>query len=142
MSAAAGIVVLVGRVVFALFFVVAAMGHFTRREQMVGYARSVGFPAPALAWWPSGVWLLAGAVSVALGAWPDVGVLILAAWSVPTLWWFHPFWKVEDEQQRMTQMQLFWRNVTFLGAAVTLFGLFATLGDQLRYTLTAPLFSL
>ena len=35
---------------------------------------------------------------------------------------------------------LFWRNIIALGASVALFGLFASLGDALRFTVTAPLF--
>jgi hypothetical protein len=38
------------------------------------------------------------------------------------------------------QNLLFWRNVITLGAAVALFGLFAGLGDGLRFTITGPLF--
>jgi hypothetical protein len=53
---------------------------------------------------------------------------------------FHASWRVEDPQQRMTQNLLFWRNVITLGAAVALFGLFAGLGDGLRFTITGPLF--
>lgn len=107
---------------------------------MVGYARAARFPAPGLAAVPAALWLLAGALSVAVGVWPDVGALMLAAWNIPTAIWFHAFWKAEDEQKQL-QQQLFFRNLTFLGPELALFGLFVALADQLRFVVTAPLLS-
>ncbi|HXF57644.1 MAG TPA: DoxX family protein [Actinomycetota bacterium] len=132
---AAGLL-LAGRIVFSLFFLMSAWNHLVRAPQMEGYAKSVGFPFPQLAGWPSALWLFASAVSVGAGIWPDVGALMIAAWMVPTALFFHPFWKVEDPMQRMTQTQLFWRNVTFLGAALALLAVFAGLGDGVPFSVT------
>jgi putative oxidoreductase len=140
-SAAAGAVVLVGRVLFALYFgAVAGVGHIRQGETFKGYARMMSFPLVALAGWPAGVWLIVGALSLALGVWPDVGALMIALFVVVAAYFFHAYWKIEDQQQKMTQNFLFWRNIITLGAAVALFGLFASLGDALRFTVTGPLF--
>lgn len=141
MSDAAGAVLLAGRIVVSLFFFFSASFHLFQAAQSEGYAKSVGFPWPKLAGWPSGLYLLAAATSVSVGIWPDLGALLIGLWVIPTALWFHAFWKVEDQMQRMTQMQLFWRNVTFLGMAIALFAVFAGLGDALRFTVTGPLFS-
>lgn len=141
MSDAAGAVLLAGRIVVSLFFFFSASFHLFQAPQAEGYAKSVGFPWPKLAGWPSGLYLLAAATSVSVGIWPDLGALLIGLWVIPTALWFHAFWKVEDQMQRMTQMQLFWRNVTFLGMAIALFAVFAGLGDALRFAVTAPLFS-
>ncbi len=141
MSDAAGAVLLAGRVVVSLFFFFSASFHLFQGAQAEGYAKSVGFPAPKLAGWPSGLYLLAAATSVSVGIWPDLGALLIGLWVIPTALWFHAFWKVEDQMQRMSQMQLFWRNVTFLGMAIALFAVFAGLGDAVRFTVTGPLFS-
>jgi hypothetical protein len=53
---------------------------------------------------------------------------------------FHRFWTLENEMQRMQQTQLFYRNLIALGAALVFFGTFVTLGSELRFTITAPLF--
>lgn len=66
-------------------------------------ARQTGFPIPAIAGWPVGLWLLAGALSVAVGVWPDLGSLMIAAFVVPAALFFHAFWKVEDQTQRQTE---------------------------------------
>lgn len=140
MSEAAGLVLLAGRIVLSSFFFFSASFHLFQRAQAEGYAKSMGFPAPWLAGWPSGVYLLAAATSVSVGIWPDLGALLIGLWVIPTALWFHAFWKVDDPMQRMSQMQLFWRNVTFLGMAIALFAVFAGLGDAVPFTVTGPLF--
>jgi putative oxidoreductase len=138
MSDAAGAILLVGRVVFAFFFVMAGYRHIVGGAEMTGYARSVGFPLPALAPWPAGVVLLAGGVSVAAGIWPDIGALLLIVFLVPAALWFHPFWRMPEDQAQ-TQSQLFFRNVTLVGACIALFATFTGLGDALRFALTDAL---
>jgi uncharacterized membrane protein YphA (DoxX/SURF4 family) len=105
-----------------------------------GFTESRGFPVPAIAGWPVGVWLLAGSLSIALGVWPDIGSLMIAVFVVPAALYFHAYWTVEDQAQKQTQRQLFWRNAVVLAASLMMFGTFVALGPALRYTLTAPLF--
>lgn len=142
MSTGAGIAVLIGRILFAINFgPIAGAGFHIRQSKMAeGYARSVGFPVPAIAGWPTGLWLSAASLSVALGVWPDLGALMIAAFVIPAGWYFHRFWELEDPAQKQTMTILFFRNVTYLGASIALFGLFATIGDALRFAITAPLF--
>jgi uncharacterized membrane protein YphA (DoxX/SURF4 family) len=141
MSAATGAIVLGGRILFASFFgAVAGVGHIRRSDQMVEYSKGVGFPVPSIAGWPTGLWLIAGAVSIALGIWPDVGALMIAAFLVPAAWYFHRYWTMSDPMQKMTQTQLFWRNVIGLGACALMFGTFAALGPALRFSVTSALF--
>jgi putative oxidoreductase len=140
-SAGAGAVVLVGRVLFALYFgAVAGRAHIRQSQNFEGYAKAMAFPLVALAGWPAGVWLVVGALSVALGVWPDVGALMIGLFVVVAAYFFHAYWKFEDAEQKTTQSYLFWRNIIALGASIALFGLFASLGEALRFTVTAPLF--
>ena len=83
---------------------------------------------------------MVGGLSAALGVWPDVGVLMIALFVVVAAFFFHAYWRLEDATQKMNQNFLFWRNIIALGAWVALFGLFASLGEALRFTVTAPLF--
>jgi putative oxidoreductase len=141
MSDAAGVVVLIGRILFAFFFgAVAGVGHFKRDQMMRGYAQQAGFPVPAVAGWIAGLWLMVGAVSVGLGIWPDLGSLMIGAFVIPAALFFHRYWNLEDEMQKASQTQLFYRNLVILGASVVLFGTFVTLGSELRFAITAPLF--
>jgi putative oxidoreductase len=143
MSTSAGIIVLIGRILFSINFgPVAGVGFHIRQSKMAeGYSRSVRFPVPAITGWPTGIWLTAASLSIALGIWPDVGALMIAAFVIPAAWWFHRFWEVGEPMQKQTTQILFFRNLTFLGASIALFGLFATVGDGLRFAITGPLLS-
>ena len=141
MSAAAGAIVLAGRLMFAWFFgPVAGVGHVRRDPMMRQGASSAGFPIPAIAGWPTGLWLIVGSVSVALGIWPDVGALMIAAFLIPAAGYFHRFWAIEDQTQRRTQQTQFYRNLIGIAACAVMFGTFVTLGSELRFSITGPLF--
>jgi uncharacterized membrane protein YphA (DoxX/SURF4 family) len=141
MSTAAGLVILAGRVLFAIFFgLVAGRDHVRFGAMFEGGARAAGFPAPFLAGWPAGAWLIVGSLSVALGVWPDVGALMVAVFVIIAAAWFHRYWEIADEQQKRLQTQLFWRNVIAISASLTMFGAFAAFGPELRFAVTAPLF--
>ena len=79
--------------------------------------------------------------SVALGVWPDIGALMIAAFLIPAALFFHTFWRIADPGQKQTQTQFFWRNTIGLGACAMMFGTFVALGPALRFTITAPLFN-
>ena len=142
MSTSAGAILLAGRVLLAVFFANAAYGHFKNHRMMTGYAKQSGVPVPVVAGWPAGAWLAAAAVSVAAGIWADLGALMIAAFVLPAGWFLHAFWKVEDETQRQTQRQSFLRNVSFLGAALALFAVFASIDHGLRFAVTGSLIHL
>lgn len=132
------IVALIGRVLFALIFINSGLGHFARREQMTGYAQYRGVPAARLLVPLTGLQILAGGLSVALGAWADLGTLLLAAFLLPTAVLMHPFWKEQDEQAKGVEMAQFFKNVALAGASLALFVAFNQ--GAFGLTLTDPLF--
>ncbi len=140
MTATEGVVVLIGRALFAAFFIRSGIAHVRKHEGMMGYARSAGFPFPGIGGWPAGVWLLAGAASIALGIWADLGSLMIALFLVLAALFFHRFWTIRDAEQRQTQASSFYRNVALLGASLALWGFFVAAGEAVRFTLTGPLF--
>lgn len=144
MSAEAGIIILIGRILFVIFpaYVSGYSFHIKASKMAEGYAQSVGFPIPGLAGWPSGVWLVLGSASIALGIWPDVGALMIAAFVIPAAWYFHRFWEVEDPNQKQFQTMFFYRNVMIFAACLIMFGFFASVGDALRFAVTGSLFDL
>ncbi|MGW7109112.1 DoxX family membrane protein [Streptomyces xanthophaeus] len=72
------VLVLIGRLLFVPLFAASGVVHVTKTRQMAGYAASRGVPMAFAATFVSGVVLLAGAVSVALGIWAALGALALA----------------------------------------------------------------
>ncbi|MTE13859.1 DoxX family protein [Nocardia aurantiaca] len=136
------VLVLIGRILFALLFLISGFGHLAQRAPMAQYAQSKGVPAPKLAVPASGVLLLAGALSVLLGVWADLGALLLFVFLVPTAFLMHNFWKETDAQAKQTEMIQFNKDIALAGAALMLFAFFAHTGGDLGLTLTGPLFSL
>jgi putative oxidoreductase len=142
MSDAAGLVVLVGRILFAVYFgfVAGYQFHVKQGAAAAGYAKQMNMPAPALGGWPTGAWLIAAAISIGFGIWPDVGALMIIVFLVIAAWFFHRFWEIEDQMQRLTASLLFWRNFFTVGACLMLFGTFVALGPALRFAVTSALF--
>jgi putative oxidoreductase len=66
---------------------------------------------------------------------------MIAAFLLPAAVLFHPFWSVSDPAARRTQEGSFYRNLTLLGAALSLFALFATTG-HVPFALIGPAISL
>jgi uncharacterized membrane protein YphA (DoxX/SURF4 family) len=114
------ILLLVGRIVFGVFFVMSGINHFRNVKMMSGYAGSKGVPAPALAVVGTGVILVAGGLSVVLGLLPVVGLVLLILFLVPTAFLMHDFWKVEDPMMRAAEQVNFLKNVALAGAAFAL----------------------
>jgi putative oxidoreductase len=139
MTVSSGAILLVGRVLFVVFFAFSAWGHIQGHAARVEYSRAARVPLPYLGGWPSGLWLAAGAASIAVGVWPDIGALMLGAFVLPAGLLLHAYWRVEDPGQRQTQQMAFLRNVALLGACLALFACFATLGEQLRFVVAGPL---
>jgi putative oxidoreductase len=136
------IIVLVGRILFAFLFLTTGFAHFAKRQMMAPYAASKGVPAPTLAVLGGGVLLLAGAVSVLLGIWADLGALLLVIFLVPTAVMMHSFWKETDPQARMNELTQFSKDTALAGAALMLFAFFSYVGDDLGLTITGPLFDI
>jgi putative oxidoreductase len=143
-SAAAGIIILIGRILFVIFpgYVSGYSFHLKSSKMAEGYAGSVGFPAPALAGLPAGLWLEAASISVLLGIWPDIGALMFAVFVAVAAWYFHRFWEVADPNQKQTQTMFIYRNVMMFATALIMFGFFAGVGHGVRFTVTGPLINL
>lgn len=141
MSDASGAFVLAGRILIAVFFGIFAgiMGHMRSTKGMEQYAQAMRFPAPAIAGWPTGIWLVLAAISVGFGIWGDLGSLMIIAFLAVAAAYFHRFWEVEDQAQQMVQNQLFFRNVIGVAGLLVLFAVFA--GTKVPFTLTDGLFS-
>ena len=142
------VLMLTGRILFAVAFVASGIGHFAKREMMAGFMRSSGAVPTALHRLAepvvllTGGMLVAGSMMIAAGIYADLGALLLAAFLVPTTPLMHAFWKLTDPMQRQQQQLAFVRNMTYLGAALFLFAFFTTSGDSLAFTVTRPIWSI
>jgi len=107
---------LVGRVFFALIFIVAAPRHFT--AEGIGHAAELGVPFAALAVPVSGLMALGGGLSVASGYRAQWGAWLLIAFLVPVTLMMHGFWRLHDPHAIHIQQAMFMKNVALVGAAL------------------------
>ena len=134
---------LIGRLLFAGFFLNSGISHIQKRKEMAAYARAKGVPAPELAVTLSAVPLLAGSASMLLGVKPKWGALAVLGFLAGVSPVMHDFWRNEDPNERQTNMIMFMKNVALAGGALALMGVDepweasvpvrkATLSDKLR----------
>ncbi len=110
------ILFLVGRIIFGGFFIFNGINHFQRLTMMSNYAKSKGVPLPSLAVALTGILLVLGGLSILLGAFPIVGIILLALFLIPTSFMMHNFWTITDPQMKMGEMINFMKNMALLGA--------------------------
>jgi putative oxidoreductase len=111
-----GVVVLVGRFLFVLIFLVAGPNHFSR--QTIAFAASQGVPLASLAVPLSGIIALAGGLSILLGYRTKVGASLIVLFLVPVTLMMHKFWAVQDPTMAQMQMVMFMKNLAILGGAL------------------------
>jgi uncharacterized membrane protein YphA (DoxX/SURF4 family) len=121
-----GKVLLVGRVIFAFFFLYSGFNHLTKLSMYSQYAGASGVPAPTLLTALSGLMLIAGGLSVLLGVQVRWGVLLIAAFLITAACTVHKFWGIADPMLAANQAAHFWKNITLAGACLMIFG-FVTL---------------
>jgi putative oxidoreductase len=115
-SPIAGPVVLLGRLLFALIFLMAGPNHFS--GQTIAYAASQGVPMASIAVPLSGVLSLLGGLSILLGYRVRIGAWLIALFLVGVTPMMHNFWTVTDPMMHQMQMVMFMKNVSMLGGAL------------------------
>jgi putative oxidoreductase len=111
-----GAVVVLGRFLFALIFLMAGANHFNK--QTIGYAASQGVPLASIAVPLSGVLAIAGGLSILLGYRAKLGAWLIVLFLIPVTLMMHKFWTVQDPMMAQLQMILFMKNVSMLGGAL------------------------
>ena len=76
------ILLVIGRVLFALIFINSGIAHLTKLQAMTGYAQYKKVPAAKLSVIVTGLMLVVGGLYIALGVYADLGALLLAIFLV------------------------------------------------------------
>lgn len=111
---------LVGRILFALVFVMSGLNHLLQLNNMAAYAQAKGVPAPKAAAAISGIVIIVGGVLVALGWHRFIGAGLLVIFLVPTAFLMHQFWKEADPTMKANEMAHFLKDLALAGAALLL----------------------
>lgn len=115
----------IGRIFFALIFIMNGLGHFMKLDSMSQYAEAKGVAAPRIAVPVAGLMSLAGGLSILFWAYVGVGSMLLFVFLGLTAVKMHDFWNVEDPMEAQTEQAHFMKNVALMGASVIFYVLAA-----------------
>jgi putative oxidoreductase len=110
------ILVLLGRILFSLIFLLTIPGHFS--SPLIGYADSQGVPLPSLFVPLAGIVAFVGALSIIFGYKARLGAWLIIIFLVPVTFSIHAFWRITDPVARQTDMVMFMKNIALIGAAL------------------------
>ncbi len=111
----AGPVALVGRLLFALIFLMAGLTHFS--SQTIGFAASQGVPFASVVVPLAGAMAFLGGLSILLGYRAKLGAWLIVLFLVGVTP-MHKFWGITDPMMRQMQMVNFMKNLAMLGGAL------------------------
>jgi putative oxidoreductase len=109
-------VVFVGRLFFALIFLLAGANHFA--SQTIAFAAAQGVPLASIAVPFAGIIAILGGLSILLGYHARIGAWLIALFLIGVTPMMHNFWAVTDPMARQMQMIMFMKNVSMLGGAL------------------------
>jgi putative oxidoreductase len=107
---------LIGRIIFGGYWLMASFNHFKNVNYMSEYAKARGTPSPKLAVAGTGVILLLGGLSMLLGVYPVVGIILLIVFLLGVSFQMHAYWKMDDAQMKQIDMINFTKNMALVGA--------------------------
>ena len=135
------LVLIIGRILFALIFINSGIAHFTKTAAMTGYAQYKKVPAAKASVLLSGAVILIGGVLIVLGVYADLGALLIALFSIVSAFMMHNFWTIEEATAKQSEMASFFKNLALGGAALMLFVLIGQ-GASIGASLGSPFFNL
>jgi len=114
-------VVFLGRLLFALIFLMSGFTHFAK--QTIAFAASQGVPMASVLVPLSGIIALSGALSILLGFRARLGAWLIVIFLIGVTP-LHKFWGITDPMMQQMQMVNFMKNLAMLGGAllITQFG--------------------
>jgi putative oxidoreductase len=115
-SGAIGPIVFLGRLLFALIFLMAGPRHFL--SATAAFAASQGVPLASVAVPISGVLAIAGGLSILLGYRARFGAWLIVLFLVCVTPMMHNFWAVKDPMMHQMQIVMFMKNLSMLGGAL------------------------
>lgn len=108
---------LVGRVLFAIVFLYNGYNNLVD-EGMVQYGEYKGLPAAGILVRLSGILILLSALGILLGVAPGISAIVIFLFLLASAVVFHDFWSVDDDDERVNQLNHFLKNVALAGGAL------------------------
>ena len=109
---------LIGRTLFAMVFIGGGLNHFTKLNDVTGYARSRGVPSPKLATIVTGFMAVPGGVLIVLGWHRFIGAGLIVLFALSTAFMMHNFWRDADPMAKQNEMAHFMKDLALAGGAL------------------------
>jgi putative oxidoreductase len=113
------LILVVGRIVLSVFFLLSGVTKIARNKTMVEYAASRKLPMPGAAIALAALIELAGGISVLIGFHERIAAAILIVYLIPTTLIFHNFWAASGAEKQ-NQGVHFMKNVAIIGGLLIL----------------------
>jgi putative oxidoreductase len=113
-------VILVGRILLALLFVVFGWGKLINYSGTAGYMAQLGAPLPSLAALVAIVAEVPIALAIAIGVWTRPLALLLALYTLGTALIGHHFWTLEGAPRNANAIN-FYKNIAIIGGFLLLY---------------------
>jgi putative oxidoreductase len=115
-------IIFLGRLCFALIFLVAGPRHFL--SETIAFASSQGVPLASISVPLAGAMAVIGAILIILGYRAKLGAWLIVLFLLGVTPMMHKFWAVSDPMMQQTQFIMFMKNLSMLGGAllITQFG--------------------
>ncbi|CAL1519282.1 DoxX family protein [Chitinophaga sp. MM2321] len=110
------IVALLGRILYALIFIMSGLNHLGGTG--ADYAAASGVPAAGFMVPFAGLLAMVGGLSVLLGFKAHYGAWLLVIFLIPVTFFMHNFWAIKDPMAAQMQMAFFMKNISMLGGAL------------------------
>ncbi|HYM79605.1 MAG TPA: DoxX family protein [Candidatus Dormibacteraeota bacterium] len=114
-SSASGPIVLLGRLLFVLIFLMSGFTHFAKPT--IAFAASQGLPMASVLVPFSGILAFVGGLSILLGYRARLGAWLIVIFLIGVTP-MHKFWGIADPMMQQMQMAMFMKNLTMLGGAL------------------------
>lgn len=105
-----------GRLLFALIFIVSGPTHFS--GEAIHMAAAHGVPLARIAVPAAGVIALLGGLSILFGLRARFGALLLLVFLIPVTLAMHDFWNAVDPMTVQIQRVMFMKNLALMGGAL------------------------
>jgi putative oxidoreductase len=109
-------ILLVGRILYAHIFFLTITTHFS--AESIHYGASKQVPAADILVPLSGIIAFLGSLSIIVGLKARWGALLIIIFLLPVTFMMHDFWNETEAMQKQTQMIMFMKNISMLGAAM------------------------
>lgn len=114
------LILLIGRILLGLIFIVAGIGKITSYSGTAAYMTANGLPMAEVLLVPTILIELGGGLMLAFGYKARWAALAIFLFIIPTSFVFHAFWSVEPEQVQMQMIQ-FQKNLSIMGGMLYVF---------------------